>query len=111
MTWIECHSQRIFIVDSIDKTPLAFVAVKYDKGSLYTNEKGWFNVDVIKGDTIELSLLGYKTKQIQTNKIKDTIYLSTELTQLDEVIVLNQDKNATLYIKSQKARIIMEAQF
>lgn len=50
-----------------------------------------------------MSLLGYKTKQIQTNRIKDTIYLSTEFTQLDEVIVLNRDNKNNIVYKKPKS--------
>ncbi len=45
--WTQCVSQKIIVADSVTKTPLAFVSIKYNDGGLYTNEKGWFYLDVV----------------------------------------------------------------
>ncbi len=92
-------------MDSIEKTPLSFVTIKFDGGGLYTNEKGKFNLSEIKGKSIELSILGYRTKHLMLSAIKDTISLSLKATPLDEVIVSDKSKwNKTVIKPPKKAR-------
>ena len=96
------NGQSIVVVDSLDKSPLSFVAINYESGGLYTNEIGKFKLYDIKGNNLELSLLGYKTKSLSKASVKDTIFLKPNPTALDEVIVNNHLDKVTIYKKPKK---------
>lgn len=99
---IKGFSQKIVVVDSIEKTPLSFVAVKYDGGGLYTNEIGQFSLKDIKGENIQLSMLGYNAKNVSKISIKDTIFLSPSFTSLDEITIVQRLEKKTIYKKPKK---------
>src|SRR5688572_6007698 len=93
------YAQQIIVVDSLEKTPLSFVAVTYEGGGFYTNEAGRFNPNNVQGESYQLSLLGYKSKSIAKMSLKDTILLSLNPTALDEVFVNNQLEKTIIYKK------------
>ncbi|MEZ4801217.1 MAG: hypothetical protein R2797_00485 [Gelidibacter sp.] len=97
-----CDAQRIVVVDSIQKTPLSFTAIKYEGGGFYTNEIGRFQLNNVNCDRFELSLLGYKTKYLAKASVKDTIFLCSNPTMLDEVVVNNRLEKVTIYKKPRK---------
>lgn len=82
------------VIDSITKTPLSYVAIKFDKNDgVYSNELGKFNLDTMMGDSISLYLLGYQKKELNIkNILNDTVYLKPLIYELEEVIVSKKPK-------------------
>lgn len=95
-------SQKIVVVDSLTKNPLPFVAIKFNESGFYTSQKGDFNLNQINADFFEVSLLGYKKAKLKTVNVKDTIFLTNEINQLDEVI-LSTKKAVTKELKLSKS--------
>lgn len=80
---------RGVVYDSIDKKPIEYINIwkKNRKIGGTTNNKGEFYIDLIKeSDTIVLSCLGYREKTILAKK-NDTLYLSLDEYQLEEVVI------------------------
>lgn len=95
-------SQKIVVVDSLTKNPLPFVAIKFNESGFYTSQKGDFNLNQINANFFEVSLLGYKKAKLKTVNVKDTIFLTNDINQLDEVI-LSTKKAVTKELKLTKS--------
>jgi len=96
-----CFSQNAVVVDSLTKKALPFVTFQADDSGFYSNEKGNFNLPE-NNRKLQISMLGYKTKTISSEKINDTLFLVAEAEVLDNVI-LNQDRLKTVIIKPSKS--------
>lgn len=83
-------SQKIVVVDSLTKSPVPFVAIRFNENGFYTSQKGDFNLNQINTDFFEVSLLGYKKVKLKTVNVKDTIFLTNEINLLDEVVLSNK---------------------
>lgn len=93
--------QYVIVVDTITKEPLSYTNIKFknNKG-VYANKNGVFKLE----QKIDLSIshLGYKHKIIRFNQIKDTIFLTPINEELNEVLVINREKEILKKIKFQK---------
>ena len=83
---------QIKVVDSKTQEGIPYVAIAFDeKNGLYTNDVGEFELDQIVGDSIHLSSIGYKSKTVVLNSIKNKIiYLTPDEYQLAEIIISNK---------------------
>ena len=87
------HSQeKAVLLDNIKKQPISYATIYYlkSKKGHYTNDKGFFEFNKKKIDSIYISCLGYKTLKITTNIIKDTIFLNPDVIELSEIEILKK---------------------
>lgn len=80
-------AQEIVVKDSSSKEPVKFAIIKYGKNGFYTDENGRFNLKKINSDTFIVSSTGFKSKEIEKNKAKKTIYLQPKITHLKEITI------------------------
>ncbi|WMI69020.1 hypothetical protein [Mangrovimonas sp. YM274] len=81
-------SQNIVIADTINKSPIPFATIKYNKtDGDYSNPKGIIDLTQVSFDTLEISHLGYNTVKIPKLQVIDTIYMTPHATQLESVTV------------------------
>ncbi len=73
-----------------DSIPLesASVIIKNSTTGIATNTKGEFKLEAKKGDTLSVSYLGYKTKEVVLNESENFKFKLEEDNYLDEVVVV-----------------------
>jgi hypothetical protein len=102
----EANSQDIIVLDCKTKKTLSYVTIFNIKNKIgfYTNEKGSFSLADLKSDSLYISHISYKTLNLKTSEIKDTIFLNPNLEILDEInIISGKSKEKTIgYIKKTK---------
>ncbi|QHI36631.1 TonB-dependent receptor SusC [Kordia antarctica] len=97
-----CFAQMNSVTGTIydeDKNILADanVIVKNSKEGTITDKKGQFTLDVTPKDTLEISYLGFETKEIVVGDQKEiTIILKSEWEKLDASIIVAEDYNRTI---------------
>ncbi len=84
----------IVINDSIP-LELASVMIKNSTNGIATSNKGEFKLEAKKGDTLSVSFVGYKTKELVLNKTEDFTFKLDEENSFDEVVVVSCH-NATI---------------
>ena len=85
------------VVDKATKEPVAYAAIKIDDfhGS-FSNEEGFFTLNVENLKTVTISCLGYETKTLNINEIRannNIIALNEAINQLDEVFISSKRPN------------------
>lgn len=86
-----CFSQNHLegiILDSEDKQPIEFVSIYNAKDNTMSNGDGKFLFST-KLDSVYFYILGYEKLSATISQLKDTIYLTKSLFELDEVVVTN----------------------
>ena len=73
-----------------DSIPLesASVMIKNSTNGIATNNKGEFKLEAKKGDTLSVSYLGYKTKELVLNKTEDFTFKLDEENSFNEVVII-----------------------
>jgi outer membrane receptor protein involved in Fe transport len=81
------------ITDETD-LPLIGATVKEQgtSNAVSTNAKGEFKINAVKGKTLEVSFIGYKTKQVAANADVLNIKLEPDASTMDEVLVVGYGK-------------------
>ncbi len=98
------YAQTDFVVvDSLTKKELPFVHVFYNNTGDYTNNQGRFSLNKEEIKKIKVEYLGYKSKNIFTKNIKDTIYLKKENIKLSPVILQGEKKKIEI-LSNKKTR-------
>jgi hypothetical protein len=92
------------VIDLITKKPIAFanISFEYDKSNgIITDIDGLYFLDPLKKiKTITISHVGYQTKTIKINEIKNrTIELEELICQLDEVEIISKENQAKSIIR------------
>jgi hypothetical protein len=84
------YSQKIIVIDSVNKKPIPFVTIKLnnEKGT-YTDENGFFELIKNSNDTIKLSHISFDEINVKSSEIKDTIVMSPNAVIIKEIIVSN----------------------
>lgn len=104
----QTFSIKGIVIDSLEKKPIPFVSIskKRDGKGTRSDFEGQFTLDNVRiGDSITLYYIGYEKRilHIDHEVLNDTFYLSREVQQLDEVIVLADNSILfDLIFKSQK---------
>lgn len=102
---IFANSQKITVVDSIDKKPVAYSKI-IDKDNLYvTDSLGNYFFDKKITSSVEISANGYKSKKTIINS--GTIILSPEIIKLEEV-KLSKTVQKELGLESSKNQIFFD---
>lgn len=87
---VKSHAQtfRAVVCDSFTKQPLPSASIRVKDSNLgtTTNNDGKFSLSVKKG-TFVISYIGYLSKNIASNALTDTVFLS-ENNQLKEVVIM-----------------------
>lgn len=86
------YSQNIRVVDAITKEPVAYGSVFCYKGAAkvggnYTGDDGYIDLTGIDYESIRLSCIGYKEKNINKAALSEIVYLEEEIMILDTVTV------------------------
>jgi hypothetical protein len=98
------YSQKIIVVDSVNKKPLSFATIQFNKGSgTYTDENGYFELNRKISDTLKLSQMSYADLVLITSEITDTIFMSPNAIIIKEIIVTN-GKQVTKHIDIPKKK-------
>lgn len=91
------------IIDAQSKEPLPFATILINKNphrGNVTNLNGWASFDLYSSDScIQVSYVGYNSKLIRRNQIKNQIELNSIKVKLDEVIVYPGENPAHRIIK------------
>lgn len=84
-----------------DSIPLesANVFIKNSTKGIATNSKGEFKLNAQKGDTLSVSYLGYKTKELILNTTQD-IDIKLEEDSFDEVVVIGYQSSTKIWYKA-----------
>jgi hypothetical protein len=83
------NGQTIIVLDSVSKSPIPYVGIKFNNTGFYTEENGQFELPKERFDEIEIFHLSYNTKTLK--KIEtDTIYLTPKTTILKEIVLSNK---------------------
>lgn len=80
-------SGRVVDSQTGDPIPYATLYVSEDKGAL-TNEDGFFSLDVLSGDSIRVSCIGYQMQVLAADNVPDVIRLSQRESVLREITVV-----------------------
>lgn len=77
------------ITDAATKLPLAGVTVKVVGGSAtaQTNERGTFTIRANNGQSLQITYVGYEGKRVPVSGAQLNITLSSEVSELEEVVV------------------------
>ncbi|HLT53256.1 MAG TPA: carboxypeptidase-like regulatory domain-containing protein, partial [Flavobacteriaceae bacterium] len=81
------------IIDDSSKTPISYATlrIKNTKLGTYSDSVGNFQFNNFKNETLIVSAIGYKTKEIKIENVQELIYvfLEQEEIQLNEIVIKN----------------------
>ncbi|WP_386106505.1 carboxypeptidase-like regulatory domain-containing protein [Tenacibaculum geojense] len=96
------------IIDNKTKEKIPYVNIWVENETIGTtsNEKGEFELKIDSPKIILFSALGFETKRILSDSIKQVIELKPQTTKLDEIIISSKKQNKSLTIgKFKKSKI------
>ncbi|MEN8126054.1 MAG: carboxypeptidase-like regulatory domain-containing protein [Bacteroidota bacterium] len=84
-----CFSQNHIIVDSSTNKIIPYANIKFlkEEKGFYSNEQGRFTITEQSGDSIQISCLGYNNIFKKVNLLRDSIFLTLRIQNLDEIIL------------------------
>jgi hypothetical protein len=88
------YSQRITVLDSSSQEPIPFVHVYDGNKGVIASATGAFYWQSNAGDSISLSCMGYATKTIGVDQLKDSLFLMPEALALAPIVVSNRSLTA-----------------
>lgn len=97
-------AQSVQILDRATEQPVVYAHLVYlsqgkQVGGLYTNAAGQATLSNMSDvDSIKISCLGYTTKVLPQQKVKDTLYLAPEAYALAEVKLYPKGEQKTTYL-------------
>jgi len=100
-----CYGQsKAVVIDQNTKEPISYVNIWIEDKSIGTSSKlkGEFELSIDSSEIIVFSAIGYKTKRVQSDSIKEIIELESSITKLKEVVVNPKQNNLELIIGSVK---------
>jgi hypothetical protein len=96
------------IFDFKTNEPISFstiIVINNEQTSFYSDEKGIFDIDKSKIDSIQISSLGYVNLILKTNQLTDSVFLTPKVVQLNEIII-KQNHLSKKKIKPKKAKLL-----
>lgn len=102
--------QKLNLVDSITKEPIAFAHLVYLRqgkqiGGLYTNRLGQAEVvDLNPKDSILISCLGYGNKFVSKQSLEDTLFLMPKVYDLEEVLIYSRGPLKSVYLGTNREK-------
>lgn len=104
-----CFSQlKSVIIDSETKEKIPYVNIWVENENIGTtsNEKGEFKLEIDGTKVILFSAIGFETKKISSDSIKNILELKPLITELNEVVIKSKKKSQKLIIgKFKKSKI------
>ena len=88
------YGQRITVLDSSSQEPIPFVHVYDGNKGVIASATGAFYWQSNAGDSISLSCMGYATKTIGVDQLKDSLFLMPEALALAPIVVSNRSLTA-----------------
>lgn len=91
---------KSFIInsDTEERIPLVNIWVENENIGTTANKDGEFHLKIKKPKTIIFSAIGFETKKIKSDSIKEFVKLKPIITELNEVILVTKKKNKRLTI-------------
>jgi hypothetical protein len=106
LSFSQISRHQIFNFKTNEPIPFsAIIIINNEQISFYSDEKGIFNIDKSKIDSIRISCLGYIDLNINTNQLTDTLFITPKVNQLNEIII-KQNHLRIKNIKPKKAKLI-----
>lgn len=96
------YGQHITVLDSSSQAPIPFVHVYDGNKGVIASATGAFYWQSNTADSISLSCMGYATKTIGVNQLKDSLFLMPKALALAPIVVSNR----TLTAKEIMARVL-----
>lgn len=96
------YGQHITVLDSSSQVPIPFVHVYDGNKGVIASATGAFYWQSNTADSISLSCMGYATKTIGVNQLKDSLFLMPKALALAPIVVSNR----TLTAKEIMARVL-----
>lgn len=96
------YGQHITVLDSSSQEPIPFVHVYDGNKGVISSSKGEFYWQSSTTDSISLSCMGYATKTIGVDQLKDSLFLMPKALALAPIVVSNR----TLTAKEIMARVL-----
>lgn len=96
------YGQHISVLDSISQEPIPFVHIYDGNKGVISSGKGTFYWQSNAADSISLSCMGYATKTISVDQLKDSLFLIPKALTLAPIVVSNR----TLVAKEIMARVL-----
>ena len=88
------YGQRITVLDSSSQEPIPFVHVYDGNKGVIASATGAFYWQSNAADSISLSCMGYATKTIGVDQLKDSLFLMPEALALAPIVVSNRSLTA-----------------
>ena len=88
------YGQHITVLDSISQEPIPFVHVYDGNKGVISSGKGAFYWQSNDADSISLSCMGYATKTIGVDQLKDSLFLMPKALALAPIVVSNRTLTA-----------------
>lgn len=107
--------KRVVVLDRASKlgVPFASVYCKQKQIGLYTDEKGLFTVpiDLATSDTLSISSIGYVTDKFIIQEIDSTVFLNSNHTKLNEVVIVPKGQEVTLGALKQSTHFVQNINY
>ncbi|WP_178984768.1 carboxypeptidase-like regulatory domain-containing protein [Winogradskyella helgolandensis] len=99
----------VTVSDQLTAQPIAYVNISFeDKDGIYADKNGQFDLSLIASDRMQLSVLGYETKTIFVDSIKQQLIgLDPIETMLEEVLLSDKKRK----FKTEKTKSINDKDF
>ncbi|WP_047790323.1 carboxypeptidase-like regulatory domain-containing protein [Tenacibaculum mesophilum] len=83
------QKKQVTIIDSQTNDHIQYANIEYIKSKIktFSDSLGYFKLDKNISDKVIINVLGYEPKVLQSEKIKDTIFLKPKTIILDEVSI------------------------
>jgi hypothetical protein len=101
---LDVCSQNFKVCDFETKKGIPFSTVKFNKSGIYSDENGTINMSFEKNTILFFSAMNYINLEINSDNLKDTIFLTPKKIILEEVIVSNKPKKNLLIDFLKKAK-------
>jgi hypothetical protein len=88
------YTQHITVLDSISQEPIPFVHVYDGNKGVIGSSKGTFYWQSNTADSISLSCMGYATKTVLVDQLKDSLYMIPKAFTLAPIMVSNKTLTA-----------------
>lgn len=99
----------ITVSDHLTFEPIAYVTISFgDKDGIYADKNGQFDLSLIESDKMQLSALGYDTKTVFVDSIKEQLIVLNPIETLLEEVVLSDKKRK---FKTEKTKAINDKDF
>jgi hypothetical protein len=85
-------AKKVVLIDETSSEPVPYATIGSGSFSIFSDNNGSFDLNLIKHNQITISRLGYEDLTIQTDQVTDTINLVTSTYNLNTVEIIASEK-------------------